>query len=868
MKLFKIFILLLASNFIILQTNAQANPYISVLPANSGLVPLGGTLDLQITIGNSGVANIVAFKLRPVITVPGIVAILPDAQQILPPGWTIVSNTPSQIRICNGTDVIAGNTSRSFVIKVQAVAIGGPSTFSGQMNYGGSSCAVVGSAPSGNSIADDNSTSTVQVVAGCNLGATATVGNILCNGGTTTITASTTNATGAVEYSITGAASFQASNIFSVNAAGSPFTVTAREVANPSTCLATAIVTVSEPPPLLAPSVNIIQPTCTVATGIVTIISTTTGLTFSVDAGAYSNYPVGGYNLAPGIHSIQAKNANNCTSPISTFTINTQPTTPAAPSIGAITQPTCLVSTGGVILNGLPSGNWTINPGAITGNTASVTLNTLAAGNYNFTVTNSVGCTSALSNNVIINNVVGAPVAPTISVNQPTCTLATGSVIINSATIGLTFSLDGGVYAPYPAGGFTGIAAGVHSLIAQNISGCLSPFTNFVVNVQPIAPLVPSVAIIQPTCTVATGTISITSPTTGITFSFDGGPFVTYPLGGYTTTAGIHSVAAQNGNGCTPSVLNNIIVNPQPASPTAVATASAITCFGSNSAITVVASGAVLPYEYSLNGGAYQTANTFAVTAGTYFVTVKDANGCTGNSSNVIIVQPTAIAATINTGSIACNGGNTALTVLATGGFGAYEYSLNNGVFQTNNIFNVIAGTYTARVRLIANPSCSASSNATVLAQPSILKATTTALPISYCGGTTTVKVEATGGNFPYTGTGNFIKSPGKWNYVVTDARGCTSSSEVLILAPGCVDIQVFPNPAQNNISVNHSEAMAESTIQIFAMNGALVLSKKVSLNAFITTVDVSRLAGGTYLLVYVSGNERKEIKVIKSNLK
>ena len=869
MRLYKLITFLLASNFILSTTFGQANPYISVISSNAGLVSLGGTLNLQIDIGNTGSASIAAFKLRPVITIPPIVNFLPDAQQLtgLPAGWSIVSSTTTQIRICNGTDIIAGSTSRTIILKVQGMFIGGPSTFQGLLNYGGASCGVVGPAPSGNNIVDDISTSTVTVVAGCNLGLTASAGTILCNGGTTTITAVATNASGAVEYSITGVAPFQTSNTFNVNAAGSPYIITVREVANPSTCIATATVTITEPLALLAPVVNIVQPTCTNANGIVTISTATTGLIFSVDNATFIAYPTGGFLLTTGIHTLQAKNSNNCTSPLTTFAISAQPITPTAPTIGAITQPDCTVSTGNVILNGLPTGNWVINPGGIAGNTVNFTVSSLAAGSYNFSVTNSVGCTSTLSGNVLINNVVGAPLAPIITVVQPTCSLSLGSLTINSATTGLTFSLDGGAFAPYPLGGYTGITSGSHSLIAQNISGCLSPFANFIINMQPTAPSVPTVNVLQPSCTVTTGTIFITSPTSGITFSFDGGPFLSYPFVGFTTIAGTHSIAAQNSNGCIPSVLNNIIVNPQPASPTTSVSASAITCFGGNSTLTVVASGGVLPYQFSLNAGVYQTANTFTVLAGTYSVIVKDANGCTG-SSNTSVIQPTAITASLSSGLIACNGGNTILTVLATGGSGAFEYSLNNGAFQTNNTFNVVTGIYSARVRLLANQSCTATTTALTVLQPNVLKATALALPINYCGGTTVVKVEATGGRLPYTGISNFIKGPGKWNYTVTDANGCTATTEVLVFPPGCVDLKVFPNPAQNYITVNHSEALAEAVIQIFGINGALVLSKTVPQNTFITTVDINRLASGTYLLTYVNYGERKEVKFIKNNTK
>ncbi|MDP3358523.1 MAG: GEVED domain-containing protein [Lutibacter sp.] len=82
---------------------------------------------------------------------------------------------------------------------------------------------------------------------------------------------------------------------------------------------------------------------------------------------------------------------------------------PATPTVGTITQPTCSLATGSVVLNGLPaSGTWTLtrSPGAITstGTGTSTTISGLATGTYNFTVTNASGCTSYASANVVINS--------------------------------------------------------------------------------------------------------------------------------------------------------------------------------------------------------------------------------------------------------------------------------------------------------------------------------------------------------------------------------------------------------------------------------------------------------------------------------
>ncbi len=173
MKKIKSTILFLMIALIATNVFGQANPTIGVIglsanPLNAGEVAVGATLDLQITIGNTGTANIVASKLRPVITIPAIATLLPDAQQTgLPTGWVIVagSNTGSQIRICNGSDVIPGSANRIIILKVQGVTIGGPSTFAGNLFFGGANCNVAGAAPGGNVTADDNGTSSITVIA-------------------------------------------------------------------------------------------------------------------------------------------------------------------------------------------------------------------------------------------------------------------------------------------------------------------------------------------------------------------------------------------------------------------------------------------------------------------------------------------------------------------------------------------------------------------------------------------------------------------------------------------------------------------------------------------------------------------------------
>ncbi|MBE0390362.1 T9SS sorting signal type C domain-containing protein [Flavobacterium sp. PL002] len=79
----------------------------------------------------------------------------------------------------------------------------------------------------------------------------------------------------------------------------------------------------------------------------------------------------------------------------------------SAPTIGTVTNIDCVNPTGSVVLNGLPTGNWTINPGAITGTGTSYTITGLTAGSYTYTVTNASGCISPATTTggiVITNN--------------------------------------------------------------------------------------------------------------------------------------------------------------------------------------------------------------------------------------------------------------------------------------------------------------------------------------------------------------------------------------------------------------------------------------------------------------------------------
>jgi hypothetical protein len=162
---------------------------------------------------------------------------------------------------------------------------------------------------------------------------------------------------------------------------------------------------------------------------------------------------------------------------------------------------------------------------------------------------------------------------------------------------------------------------------------------------------------------------SITLSATGgnyFTFSMNGGAFqastVFNNLG-----AGNYTVMTRNADGCTASI-SFVLTNPvfQCNGLNIVVTANSTTnipCEANSAVITVSAAGGIGPYTYSLNSGVFQAANSFSgLATGSYSITAKDANGCTGSASITVgnqVAGPlfTQVKALINYNCLYCHGG-------------------------------------------------------------------------------------------------------------------------------------------------------------------------------------------------------------------
>jgi gliding motility-associated-like protein len=165
--------------------------------------------------------------------------------------------------------------------------------------------------------------------------------------------------------------------------------------------------------------------------------------------------------------------------------INAQSATPAAPAIGTITAPTCLVATGSVQISALPAtGIWTLTryPGTVTtrGSGQGITLTGVQPGLYNYTVTNEGGCISGLSANVLIPIVPDAPAVPAIgTITQPAPGITTGSVVLNNLPENGTWTLKQlpdniTIHGSGITVTISGLQPGVYNFSVSNAQNCTS----------------------------------------------------------------------------------------------------------------------------------------------------------------------------------------------------------------------------------------------------------------------------------------------------------------------------------------------------------------------------------------------------------
>lgn len=205
--------------------------------------------------------------------------------------------------------------------------------------------------------------------------------------------------------------------------------------------------------------------------------------------------------------------------------------------------------------------------------------------------------------------------------------------------------------------------------------------------------------------------------------------------------------------------------------------------------------------------------------------------GVTSSNSNEITVKTACetIQPNESINQISCNGAdNAAITLAASGGSGPYSYSWTGpGTFVSTEsyISNLKPGNY---VVAITQQNGCISDFTYKITEPALLTASATGGTILCNGGTTTVTVSATGGTAPYNGTGTFTRPAGTYNFIVTDANGCTAISSAVITEPSPLVATLSNSNPQLYFGYSGDQT---STIKVIPAGGAGPYKISITMN-------------------------------------
>lgn len=501
-----------------------------------------------------------------------------------------------------------------------------------------------------------------------------------------------------------------------------------------------------------------------------------------------------------------------------------------------------------------------------------------------FTVNDNYGNSSNCSFSVLISNTEEFEIIE-VTTNEITCyddDNGTISIITSGASSGLFYSIDGSDFSN-TSGFFNGLTAGNYTIYVKNINGCIIQWPTSVTINQTSELIIEEVETtnISGCAGNMNATIEITASggNAAYQYSIDNGlSFSDNPLF-EDLLVGEYQIVIRDENNCETIWDETIIITePEAINLNEIEALDVATCNGEATGeihISALGGSGILAYSID-NGVSYQENNGqfYNLNAGSYQVSIKDANDCVYEHEDPIIINEPAVLILTNiqsTDVTQCNGNdNGKIVISANGGSGGLMYSSDGGSNYLSNagIFNnLAAGSYNVIIRDANMCETEYEANPVIINEPSIMSISVSSNNITSCFGANdgTISIMASGGANDYSFSingGNTWSNSGDFNnllagnyeVIVKDTYNCIVdyiNNPVQITEPTTVEVE--------NVNTTHVECFGgnEGSIQITAFGGTGTLVYSIDNGAnYQTNNQFNNLEASSYSLFIKDAND------------
>ena len=417
----------------------------------------------------------------------------------------------------------------------------------------------------------------------------------------------------------------------------------------------------------------------------------------------------------------------------------------------------------------------------------TATVTGLCQGNYLVTATDVNGCPQLAGSQSLIEN---SEILSSTSVVHTDCDVTNGSA---------TVSVSGGA-PPYnyswsnssTSTSLTGLSVGLYTCVITDAENCID---TALANLGYIDSNTATIQVISP----------ISCPDScdaSITVNVIGGvpPYLySWSIGSSDDTifnlcADSIVVGTTDSTGC-PGYASIVLTEPDPISASVTST-DETSCNSQDGSIDLTPSGGTAPYTYLWNDTSAQTIQDISsLIAGTYRVTVNDANGCPAATGQATINPGAPIEFSLTGTDITCFGYNDGfidLVVDTSTGQSPYIYTWSDSVTISEDYSNATSGTYSVAVSDINN--CPPSLETITLSQPDIIDVELSTFCLNGFGNITAT---STGGTEPYfySWSNGMVSTelsdldPGTYSVSVTDVNNCPEDTEEIEFEPCTIEI-------------------------------------------------------------------------------